>query len=132
MDRIKIDRSFVASVGKSGYCVASPRQETTNAALVRSAHGGKSVCRLKCGDPCVFGRAGEEAADNAEHGITLEFALNISVEGTANSDTSFTQQTVYQYLPIAIYSSDGSAAASQPAASTTSNGRAPGWGQTGK
>ncbi|WP_051038906.1 hypothetical protein [Microbacterium sp. B19] len=69
---------------------------------------------------------------NDTYGITLEFALNISVEGTANSDTSFTQQTVYQYLPIAIFASDGSAAASQPAASTTSNGRAPGWGQTSK
>ncbi len=36
-------------------------------------------------------------------GLTLEFALTISVEGTANDDNSFSQQTVYQYLPIAIY-----------------------------
>lgn len=36
-------------------------------------------------------------------GITLEFALTIAVEGTANTDTSFSQQTVYQYLPIAIF-----------------------------
>ncbi|WDG17621.1 fructose 1,6-bisphosphatase [Microbacterium sp. Clip185] len=36
-------------------------------------------------------------------GLTLEFALTISVEGTANTDASFQQQTVYQYLPIAIF-----------------------------
>ncbi len=36
-------------------------------------------------------------------GLTLEFAMTITVEGTANTDSSFQQQTVYQYLPIAIY-----------------------------
>lgn len=37
------------------------------------------------------------------YGITLQFALQIWVEGTANTDTSFAQQTVYQVLPIAIF-----------------------------
>ncbi|MEN2740543.1 fructose 1,6-bisphosphatase [Microbacterium sp. X-17] len=37
------------------------------------------------------------------YGLTLQFALNVSVEGSANTDTSFTTQTVYEYLPIAIY-----------------------------
>jgi hypothetical protein len=37
------------------------------------------------------------------YGMTLEFAMTITVEGTANTDTSFQQQTVYQYLPIAIF-----------------------------
>ncbi|MGO2932643.1 fructose 1,6-bisphosphatase [Microbacterium sp.] len=37
------------------------------------------------------------------YGITLQFALTVSVEGTANDDTSFQQQTVYQVLPVAIY-----------------------------
>ncbi|MBA8816860.1 hypothetical protein FHX48_001953 [Microbacterium halimionae] len=37
------------------------------------------------------------------YGLTLEFAIEISVEGTADTDSSFTQQTVYQYLPIAIF-----------------------------
>jgi hypothetical protein len=36
------------------------------------------------------------------YGITLEFALTIFVEATANTDSSFQQQVVYQYLPIAI------------------------------
>ncbi len=38
------------------------------------------------------------------YGITLEFSMNVWVEGSANSDTSFAQQTVYQYVPIAIFS----------------------------
>lgn len=39
------------------------------------------------------------------HGITLEFAMSVYVEGSANDEASFQQQTVYQYLPIAIYPS---------------------------
>jgi hypothetical protein len=68
---------------------------------------------------------------NDTYGITLEFALNIAVEGAANSDTSFSQQTVYQYLPIAIFESDGSSTAGQTIDSGTNTGRAPGWGQSG-
>lgn len=41
------------------------------------------------------------------YGITLEFSMNVSVEGTANTDTSFSQQTVYQYVPIAIFPTTG-------------------------
>lgn len=37
------------------------------------------------------------------YGLTLQFALQIWVEGTANDDNSFGQQTVYQVLPIAIF-----------------------------
>jgi len=40
---------------------------------------------------------------NDAYGITLEFAMNISVEAGANDENSFSQQTVYQYVPIAIY-----------------------------
>jgi hypothetical protein len=40
---------------------------------------------------------------NDTYGITLEFSMNVWVEGSANTDTSFQQQTVYQYVPIAIY-----------------------------
>ena len=37
------------------------------------------------------------------YGITLQFAITVSVEGLANDDTTFAQQVVYQTLPIAIY-----------------------------
>ena len=41
------------------------------------------------------------------YGITLQFSFGIYVEGTANDDASFAQQTIYQYLPIAIYNDQG-------------------------
>ncbi len=65
-------------VGKRGYCVGSTRQETINEALVRFAHEGKSVCRLKCGDPCVFGRGGEEAEVLAEARVPFEIIPGVT------------------------------------------------------
>ena len=65
-------------VGKRGYCVGSAKQETINDALVRLAHEGKSVCRLKCGDPCVFGRGGEEAEALAASGIPFEIIPGVT------------------------------------------------------
>ncbi|SDQ44117.1 fructose 1,6-bisphosphatase [Microbacterium sp. cf332] len=52
------------------------------------------------------------------YGMTLEFAMTVWVEGNANDEASFTQQTVYQYLPIAIFS-DEQAAAAAPAPEPT-------------
>lgn len=40
---------------------------------------------------------------NDTYGITLDFAITVSVEGAANDDTTFQQQMIYQVLPIAIY-----------------------------
>ncbi|MCI0700308.1 MAG: uroporphyrinogen-III C-methyltransferase [Planctomycetia bacterium] len=65
-------------VGKRGYCVGSTRQETIHEALIRFAREGKSVCRLKCGDPCVFGRGGEEAEVLAEADIPFEIVPGVT------------------------------------------------------
>lgn len=66
---------------------------------------------------------------NDTYGITLEFALSVAVEGTANTDTSFSQQTVYQYLPIAIFADQAQGASQTDTTTPSDNGRAPGWGQ---
>lgn len=68
----------LVSVGKRGYCVGSTKQETINDALVRFAREGRSVCRLKCGDPCVFGRGGEEADVLAEAEIPFEIVPGVT------------------------------------------------------
>jgi uroporphyrin-III C-methyltransferase len=66
------------SVGKRGYCVGSTRQETIHDALVERAQRGLNVVRLKGGDPCVFGRGGEEAEYLAEHGIAFEIVPGVT------------------------------------------------------
>ena len=48
------------------------RQEEVQELLVRKAREGKTVVRLKGGDPFVFGRGGEEAEYLADHGIPFE------------------------------------------------------------
>lgn len=65
-------------VGKRGYCVGSTRQETIHELLITRAGTGKSVCRLKCGDPSVFGRGGEEAQALAEAGIPFEIVPGVT------------------------------------------------------
>ena len=49
-----------------GRCMA---QEPINNALIEHARAGKSVVRLKGGDPFVFGRGMEEARRCAEAGV---------------------------------------------------------------
>ena len=53
-------------------------QESINAALVERALSGKTVLRLKGGDPLVFGRGGEEALVCAEYGIPFEIVPGVS------------------------------------------------------
>ncbi|QWR76161.1 uroporphyrinogen-III C-methyltransferase [Candidatus Magnetomonas plexicatena] len=53
-------------------------QDAINAALVEHALAGKSVCRLKGGDPFVFGRGGEEAEVLKSHGIEFEIIPGVT------------------------------------------------------
>lgn len=54
------------------------KQEETNELLVRKALEGKTVARLKGGDPFIFGRGGEEAEELHRAGIEFEIVPGIS------------------------------------------------------
>ncbi|HOM73183.1 MAG TPA: uroporphyrinogen-III C-methyltransferase, partial [Armatimonadota bacterium] len=54
------------------------KQEDINRLLVEKAKEGKTVARLKGGDPFVFGRGGEEAEELAKEGIPFEIIPGIS------------------------------------------------------
>ncbi len=53
-------------------------QDNINKTIVEKAKEGKTVCRLKGGDPFVFGRGGEEAEVLAKEGIEFEVVPGIS------------------------------------------------------
>ncbi|MBX9622848.1 MAG: uroporphyrinogen-III C-methyltransferase [Gemmataceae bacterium] len=77
LDEIRPDAERVY-VGKRGYCVGSTLQETINDVLVNRARQGLAVVRLKGGDPCVFGRGGEEAEYLAERGVPFEIVPGVT------------------------------------------------------
>ncbi len=53
-------------------------QAELNALMIRQASAGKNVCRLKCGDPFIFGRGAEELLALGEAGIEAEVVPGIT------------------------------------------------------
>ena len=56
----------------------SVAQETIHRLMIRAARAGKRVVRLKCGDPFVLGRGGEEALALRAAGITCEVVPGVT------------------------------------------------------
>lgn len=56
----------------------SVRQETIIRVMIRAARRGRRVVRLKCGDPYVLGRGGEEASALRAAGIPFEIVQGVT------------------------------------------------------
>lgn len=70
------------------------KQAYTNERLVELAREGKSVVRLKGGDPFVFGRGGEEAVHLASEGIPFEIVPGVTsgIAGPASAGIPVTHR----------------------------------------
>ncbi len=76
LNYIKKEAEFVYAGKRGGHHEMT--QDEINNTLVEKALEGKIVCRLKGGDPFVFGRGGEEAQVLAREGIEFEVVPGIS------------------------------------------------------
>ncbi|WP_219272290.1 uroporphyrinogen-III C-methyltransferase [Pseudomonas sp. Xaverov 83] len=83
------------TVGKRGGCRSTP-QAFIHRLMLRYARQGKCVVRLKGGDPCIFGRGGEEATWLRQQGVEVELVNGITagLAGATNCDIPLTLRGV--------------------------------------
>ena len=84
MELVRRDSELIY-VGKKGGSDKSTKQVDINDQLVELAKLGKRVCRLKGGDPFIFGRGGEEIESLSGHGIPFQVVPGITAASGCSS-----------------------------------------------
>lgn len=77
-------------------------QDEINSLIVAQTKAGKTVVRLKGGDPMIFGRGGEEAAELATAGVRFEIipGISSSIAGPAYAGIPVTHRAHNTQLTI--------------------------------
>jgi uroporphyrin-III C-methyltransferase len=89
---------------------AGQAQDDINAFLIAHARAGRTVVRLKGGDPFVFGRGGEEALALAAAGIPFEIVPGVSsaLAAPAYAGIPVTHRGLAQYFTVVTgHTADG-------------------------
>ncbi|OGW37360.1 MAG: uroporphyrinogen-III C-methyltransferase [Nitrospirae bacterium RBG_13_39_12] len=76
LNYINHDAEFIYAGKRGGHHTLT--QDEINKILLQKAKEGKIICRLKGGDPFVFGRGGEEAEVLSREGIEFEVVPGVS------------------------------------------------------
>jgi uroporphyrinogen III methyltransferase/synthase len=76
LNYINHDAEFIYAGKRGGHHTMN--QDEINTLLIQKAKEGKIICRLKGGDPFVFGRGGEEAEALSGEGIAFEVIPGVS------------------------------------------------------
>lgn len=76
LNYINHDAEFIYAGKRGGHHTIT--QDEINEILIKKAEEGKIICRLKGGDPFIFGRGGEEAEALSREGIEFEVVPGIS------------------------------------------------------
>ncbi len=73
----------VIFAGKKGGCKHTHSQAEINSLLVEYAQAGKTIVRLKGGDPFIFGRGGEEIEELVKAGLSFEVVPGVTSASAA-------------------------------------------------
>jgi uroporphyrin-III C-methyltransferase/precorrin-2 dehydrogenase/sirohydrochlorin ferrochelatase len=103
------------SVSKSARCHSMPQDEI-NQLLVDLANKGHKVCRLKGGDPFIYGRGGEEVEGLAAAGIPYQIVPGITAAAGCAA-----------YAGIPLTHRDHAQAVQFVTGHTQKNGQGPDW-----